>query len=107
MVEIFTTDFTQGGGRISGSRQDSNDISTATSIFGVNELNGAIVDTPRCSRKWEIQDGSLQTGYTYISTSRQDRNEIPTGLTLHFRGPATQWDWLEYCATKPEVENPI
>src|SRR5664279_4511844 len=28
-------------------------------------------------------------------------------LTLHFRGPATQWDWLEYYATKPEVENSI
>ena len=26
-------------------------------------------------------------------------------LTLHFRGPATQWDWLDNCATKPEVEN--
>src|SRR5664279_40176 len=28
-------------------------------------------------------------------------------LTLHFRGPATQWEWLEYCATKTEAENPI
>src|SRR5664279_746688 len=42
------------------------------------ELNGAIVNTPRCIRKSEIQDGGLQTGYTYISASRQDRSEIPT-----------------------------
>src|SRR5664279_961535 len=28
-------------------------------------------------------------------------------LTLHFRDPATQWGWLKYCATKPEVKNPI
>ena len=28
-------------------------------------------------------------------------------LAPHFRGPAIEWKHLEYCTTKPEVENPI
>ena len=28
-------------------------------------------------------------------------------LAPHFRGPAIDWKHLEYCTTKPEVENPI
>ena len=27
-------------------------------------------------------------------------------LAPHFRGPAIEWKHLEYCTTKPEVENP-
>ena len=47
-----------GSSYISGSRQDSNEIPTASPhVFGVQEVNGTIMDTVQCNRKWEFQDG--------------------------------------------------
>ena len=46
-----------GSTYISASRQDSNSVSTANPIFGIQQFNGAITNTVRCYRKLEIQDG--------------------------------------------------
>jgi hypothetical protein len=65
-------------------------------IFGVQQLTGAIPDNARFNRKSQIQDGGRQTGNTYILASRLDSNAIPAA-TPHYRGPATQWHYCEYC----------
>jgi len=44
--------------------------------------NGTIGNTVRRNRKSEIKDGGLQSGNTYISTSRHDSNEMPTATRL-------------------------
>src|SRR5664279_4285390 len=110
---IDPTDYTQGGGvkfpprRISGSRQDSNDISTATSLFSGSRNPMVLL--------W-ILPVVAGSGKSKMAAFKPDilisqlQDKIATKfqrLTLHFQGPATQWDWLEYCATKPEVKNPI
>ena len=40
-----------GSSYISGPRQDSNEIPTAPHVFGVQEVNGTIVDTASRNRK--------------------------------------------------------
>ena len=74
---------------ISGSITGRNKIPTVTPIFGVEQLIGTIVHYTRHKGSPEIQDGGLQTGSTYISTYRRDRNAISRAIP-HFRGRATQ-----------------
>ena len=69
---------------ISGSITDRNKIPKVTSIFGVEQLNGTIVHYTRHKGSPKIQDGGLETGNTYISACRQDRNAI-LRATLHLR----------------------
>src|SRR5271157_5565562 len=49
-----------------------------TPIFGVHQLSGTIANTARCYRKSDFEDGSHQTGSTYISAPRQDSDAVPT-----------------------------
>ena len=57
--------------------RDRNDISKATpNVLGAKLSNGINRNAVRPNRKWEIQDGGLQTGSTCISTCRHDRNTI-------------------------------
>src|SRR5664279_960352 len=51
-----------------------------THVFGVQELNDDNPNTTRCNRKSEIQDGGRQTGCTYYSACRIDRNAISTTI---------------------------
>ena len=59
---------------ISASIADSNTIVTATSILGVQQLNGTIVHYVRHKGSPEIQNGGLQTGSTFISACGRDKN---------------------------------
>ena len=45
--------------------------------FGVQLLNGIVVNTVGSNRKSEIKHGGRQTGSTFISAPRYGRNEIP------------------------------
>src|SRR5664279_1662214 len=83
-------------------------------IFEVPQLRGTNEDTVGCNRKLEIQDGGRQTGSTYISAGRQDRNEIPTATPPFSRSRSSAelmrilWDatgsWKsKMAAAKPEV----
>ena len=56
-------------------------------IFRVEQLNSTIVHYTQHKGSLEIQDGGLQTGSTYISACRRDRNAI-SRATPHFRGRA-------------------
>ena len=56
-------------------------------IFRVEQLNSTIVHFTRHKGSPEIQDGGLQTGSTYISACRRDRNAI-SRATPHFRNRA-------------------
>ena len=71
-------------------------------VFGVLELKDTIANSARCNRKSVFKDGGLQTGSSYNSASRLDSNAVPTA-NPHFRGPATQRHYCQYCPMKPEV----
>ena len=71
----------------------------------VQQSIGTCGNTLRPNRKWKNQRWRpLNLRECMISAPRQDINEVP--IAGRFRGPAFHWDLTEYCATKPEVDNP-
>jgi len=69
---------------------DSNTFVMAFLIFGVQQRHGTIVHCTRYKGNPDIQYGGLQTGNTYISACRRDRNAI-SRTNPHFWDTATQW----------------
>ena len=67
---------------ISACRPDINEIPTTITMFSQsnNPVTTSIVVRP--NRKYENQNGVLQTGNTYISACEQHRNEILTAIPM-------------------------
>ena len=85
------------GSHINGSRNeitfilacinDSNEIPTAKSVFGVQLRNGNSDIIVRTARKWKIENGGPYTGNTNTSACRTDKNKI-LKIALMFLGSA-------------------
>jgi hypothetical protein len=66
--------------KISSCRPDSNEITTATPVFLVEDSYDATSNVARRNPKSEIKYGDFQTGSSHISACRQDSSEIPTTI---------------------------
>ena len=51
-------------------------------VFEFQLSNRTIKNIARPNRKWEFQDGGLQTGSIHITICKHDRNTIPTAMPM-------------------------
>ena len=91
---------------ISACRWDRNEISTAKPTFsGSGNPTGLrrILCNQTGSGNYKMAASKPEVLISQLVDKIQTKSQR---LNLHFRGPTVQWDWRQYCTTKPEVENP-